>query len=800
MSDSIPSQWISQHIIKVAETFGKSFTEVPIDAITPDRMKRVQIIEFLTYNENTTIWGRVSDKESVIPVCFTKAAVSQYMKEVHGRRLTEAKNAVFCIGQLRPIFVQIPVGNNRPKFTEELHIALEVGDVKYIGPALGVCGSPQDVELNTKVKGWVRGLRRGGDGGDVLKCKKQDRRDIVNSPPPIHEIRSVPDHPEEHPKPQVRQPEHSEPPVRIVDPMREFRKRWMPVKPGRLAYTEPCVDDKVKDEQPQLGQLPVQESRTPDVMSVVPKSQPCTPPRRLTPEQDIDEQTTPRISEWSPSVRGSPAGVLPCSQPNDHETAEALADENLGLPEPFTPPATSSRPPTPAQRVRRPSTSKIRSTPTPYNSSFMPAPSSSSAMHIRRTMMRKIPHPGLPPSPTNRSGSTQILVPNSDTSGTQSQSQSQSQNHSQSHPRSQLLSQSESHRPAFPSQLTQEFKPGETSTPAVVNQGRRASKILSGDRASSPGITVSDVREGLGHNVYEPPGTSSDARQAIETSVIEVTETDVHAVNGADVAVLRGVSSQVPEEPSNESKPITASSPVPLHSPLHSLFSGSSRPSASKSRLIPHVISRATSPHPAEPIASTSRALLHDAEAWKQPSFMSARKSKSRGAELNEKPYKTHKRKRLSPSPSSPFTSQKRRKFLQEKTIEPHPIQPANEDEKSTSSSVSNEKANYAMESIIASNLRKESSSIKQVSLSGVSTDINQSQEASSGPQQPGYKKRKPRLLGFQADFDHIPVDVEAPNPRMTMRQIRTILLRTGRIRTLGDEVTRDGSIYSRSD
>jgi len=79
--------------------------------------------------------------------------------------LTEAKNAIFHIGQLRPTFVPIPVGNNRPKLTEEPHIALEAGVVKYIGPGLGVCGSPQDVELHTKVRAWVRGLRRGGDGG-----------------------------------------------------------------------------------------------------------------------------------------------------------------------------------------------------------------------------------------------------------------------------------------------------------------------------------------------------------------------------------------------------------------------------------------------------------------------------------------------------------------------------------------------------------------------------------------------------------------------------------------------------------
>jgi hypothetical protein len=45
MSESIPVQWISQYIIKVAETCGKSFADVPIDAISPSKKKRVQILE-----------------------------------------------------------------------------------------------------------------------------------------------------------------------------------------------------------------------------------------------------------------------------------------------------------------------------------------------------------------------------------------------------------------------------------------------------------------------------------------------------------------------------------------------------------------------------------------------------------------------------------------------------------------------------------------------------------------------------------------------------------------------------------
>lgn len=86
-------------------------------------------------------------------------------RDLQGRRLTEAKHAVFVIGEFRPIFVRIPVGNNRSNLSEVPHIALEAGVVKFVGSGLDVFGSPQDVEMNSRVKAWVRGLRQGGNGG-----------------------------------------------------------------------------------------------------------------------------------------------------------------------------------------------------------------------------------------------------------------------------------------------------------------------------------------------------------------------------------------------------------------------------------------------------------------------------------------------------------------------------------------------------------------------------------------------------------------------------------------------------------
>jgi len=67
---------------------------------------------------------------------------------------------------------------------------------------------------------------------DVLKYREQHTRDVANSPP-VHETRPVTNRPDALPRPQIQQPKRgsrdivSEPPVRIPDPIREYRKRWI---------------------------------------------------------------------------------------------------------------------------------------------------------------------------------------------------------------------------------------------------------------------------------------------------------------------------------------------------------------------------------------------------------------------------------------------------------------------------------------------------------------------------------------------------------------------------------------------
>ncbi|KAG2108130.1 hypothetical protein BD769DRAFT_1693398 [Suillus cothurnatus] len=74
MSDSVPIRWISRYITQVADKYGMSFLDVAVEAGLPSEKKRIQIIEFLTYNQDVAIWGKVSDEEYVIPISFTLEA------------------------------------------------------------------------------------------------------------------------------------------------------------------------------------------------------------------------------------------------------------------------------------------------------------------------------------------------------------------------------------------------------------------------------------------------------------------------------------------------------------------------------------------------------------------------------------------------------------------------------------------------------------------------------------------------------------------------------------------------------
>jgi len=175
---------------------------------------------------------------------------------------------------------------------------------------------------------------------------------------------------------------------------------------------------------------------------------------------------------------------------------------------------------------------------------------------------------------------------------------------------------------------------------------------------------------------------------------------------------------------------------------------------------------------------------------------MNSRKGKGKAVEVPDKIFEPYKRSQASPTPSSPLASHKRRKFGVDETSELGPARPVKADERAIST-VPNGKRNHAI-ALDVTESHRESPSTKQSSSRRISKDLSQALDVSLS--QSINKKRRIRLKGYQVDFENISVKTESSSPLMTMGYLRTNLLRTGRIRTLGDEVTRDGSIFIRSD
>jgi protein required for attachment to host cells len=175
---------------------------------------------------------------------------------------------------------------------------------------------------------------------------------------------------------------------------------------------------------------------------------------------------------------------------------------------------------------------------------------------------------------------------------------------------------------------------------------------------------------------------------------------------------------------------------------------------------------------------------------------MNSWKGKGKATEVLDETSETHKRRRASPTSSSPLASHKRRRIVADETLKLRPAKPVDKDERARST-VLDGKRNHAVTLDIRES-HKESPSIRQSSSRRISKDSSQVQDTSFSRSID--KKLRTRLMGFQVDFEDIPIKAESSSPMMNMERCRTILLRTGRIRTLGDKVTKDGSIYILSD
>ncbi|EPQ56957.1 hypothetical protein GLOTRDRAFT_120355 [Gloeophyllum trabeum ATCC 11539] len=175
MSESLRTPWIYAYLAEVGETYGAFLSNVP----KYSKNKKVQLIEFLTYNQDTEdscIWGVVSDKEHTIPVRINAEALRTYRAAVgpEGRRLTEQRNALVKIKDFRPFFSRVPLGGNVKGMTKHARLALEVDFIEVVGSvAEARWGSPSDVGGVDKVRRWTEGLQQDGGGGNILKIEKE---------------------------------------------------------------------------------------------------------------------------------------------------------------------------------------------------------------------------------------------------------------------------------------------------------------------------------------------------------------------------------------------------------------------------------------------------------------------------------------------------------------------------------------------------------------------------------------------------------------------------------------------------
>ncbi|KAF8197926.1 hypothetical protein BJ912DRAFT_50181 [Pholiota molesta] len=98
MADSL-TPWLFVYLLNAAETYGAQISNIPLH----DKKKKVQITEFLTFGseeQDTYIWARVSDKQYIIPIKFTKEAVAEF-RQITSRRLTQHKGAIVTIKQFK---------------------------------------------------------------------------------------------------------------------------------------------------------------------------------------------------------------------------------------------------------------------------------------------------------------------------------------------------------------------------------------------------------------------------------------------------------------------------------------------------------------------------------------------------------------------------------------------------------------------------------------------------------------------------------------------------------------------------
>ncbi|KAF7361993.1 hypothetical protein MVEN_00544500 [Mycena venus] len=385
--------WIRDYLIRVAETYGGTLSSVPLE----EKGKKAQISEFLTVgteNEDSVVWAFVHDKALVVPVKFSKDAVTVCNKNsISGLRLTNTKTCLVTMKKFRPMSTRIPCRNGG--MTQESHLALLCESVSIVG-SIGETkwGNPKELDTDPDLREWSHALRQDGGAGNILKERQKVREGNSNKSEPPKPAKGVIS---PHKPPPVVKPNLKASTSKSRDPLHEWRKLWHDTIQNPLAFARPSLP---------RDPSPVQDTR--NLCSV----RPSTPPRRASPvvedARDLGSSspsekysvTSSPLSGWEPTVAGS-------------SPRKRMAEAE-------------SRSPTPSESSPK---RAIQSSPClPKESSYLTAPTPAqrrqwSQVPSHAPIARKVARP--PPPPPPASGPARVLVPDSDTSQSQPSQPSQ---------------------------------------------------------------------------------------------------------------------------------------------------------------------------------------------------------------------------------------------------------------------------------------------------------------------------------------------------------------------------------------
>lgn len=418
MSSSL-NPWIAHYLLDVAEVHGGNLTAIPPHS----GGRKAQIIKFLTYGTKTAIWAELSDASYKLPVKFTIDAVDECERQ-RRRRFTEISPMIVTVKNFKPIFTRVPKGNNLGMSLNS-SLVLECRQVSVLGACGEACfGNPKEIETNSDLRLWSSELRKDGGGANILRDRKRKLEQVaseskVDADP--QDLQKQPPVSQSNPIQQTRKPV-------LVESEKQLHRLRGPPKEIRL----------ILNDLPIHGDLPS--------APVISTSSPMRTPGRKTRHEPLlllggtsksgaskgtrSRSATP-ISSWSPTP--NPVNSSPARHDEDNPLESKTSATSGLIDVPSSIPA-----PTPAQRARpspAPQSSPVPFSSLPVDESLLSARNANTraSPFLQREVQRRVPLP-LPKSVIHGDGPPLVLVPNSDTSVTASQSIPLSQSQSQSQP------------------------------------------------------------------------------------------------------------------------------------------------------------------------------------------------------------------------------------------------------------------------------------------------------------------------------------------------------------------------------